>query len=296
MDTKDIRYFLKIAELSHLGKAAELLNISQPALSKAVTRLEQAYGVELFERIGRGIALTEAGQLLRERFRVLDEDLNDIKREVSSYGKGVAGTVRLGCSASIASFFLPAVCKLMQSRAPKVDLHVSVAMDDVLRNSLHAGELDIIISPERAGTDNQVLTSRPLLRDTVVVVARQDHPLGKRASIADMAASRWILPAKTVSTRQWLERVFAEAGMRELDIAVTATPLVSAPYIMAETDLLSFMSRRNLIAGRGLSEIANAATTLSRNFDISHNARSYLSPAVRYFMAQAQAIALNFGA
>jgi DNA-binding transcriptional LysR family regulator len=294
MDTRDIRYFLKIAELSHLGKAAEILHISQPALSKAVTRLEQAYGVHLFDRVGRGIALTEAGQLLRERFRMLDEDLNDIRREVSSYGKGIAGTVRLGCSASIGSFFLPAVCKLMQSRAPEVHLHVSVAMDDMLRNSLRAGELDVIISPERAGPDGQALTSRPLLRDTVVVVAREGHPLGKRASLTDMAASRWILPAKTVSTRQWLQTVFVDAGFEEPNVVVTATPLVSAPYIMAETELLSFMSQRNLAPGRGLVEIANRQTTLKRNFDVSHSARSYLSPAVRYFIAQAQIIATSY--
>jgi DNA-binding transcriptional LysR family regulator len=294
MDTRDIRYFLKIAELSHLGKAADMLHISQPALSKAVSRLEQTYGVRLFDRVGRGIVLTEAGQLLRERFRMLDEDLNDIGREVSSYGKGVAGTVRLGCSASIASFFLPAVCSLMQSRISEVNLHVSVAMDDMLRNSLRAGELDVIISPENAGADSQALTSRPLLRDTVVVVARERHPLGKRASLADMAASKWILPARTVSTRQWLERVFNDAGFGEPNVVVTATPLVSAPYIMAETDFLSFMSQRNLIPGRGLLEISNSQTTLRRNFDISHSARSYLSPAVRYFIAQAQIIAGNY--
>jgi DNA-binding transcriptional LysR family regulator len=284
MDIRDIRYFLKVADHCHLGRAAHELNISQPALSKCISRLEQSYGVQLFDRVGRGIALTESGQLLRERYQLLQQDLQEIQREVSSYRSGIAGIVRIGCAASIASFVLPDVCRSMREKTPDLRLEIRVAMDDVLREALRAGAIDIAISPHRAGQTDDAIVSNRLLSDTVVVVARNDHPLvGRKASLQEMSCYGWVLPMPSVSTRQWLDAAFLKAGLPRPETIITASPLVAAPAIMVKTDLLSFMSRRNFQAG-DIAEIENPATTLDRFFDISHRARSFMSPAVRYFI------------
>ena len=285
MDIRDIRYFLKVAEYCHLGRAAEELHISQPALSKCISRLEQSYGVQLFDRVGRGIALTESGELLRERYQLLQQDLQEIQREVSSYRSGIAGIVRVGCAASIASFVLPDVCRSMQEKAPDLRLQIHVGMDDVLQDALRAGAIDITISPHRISQPDDAIISKRLLSDTVVVVARNGHPLvGRTASLQEMSEYGWVLPMPSVSTRQWLDTVFLNAGLAKPETIITASPLVAAPAIMVKTDLLSFMSRRNFQAGE-IGEIENVATTLHRFFDISHRARSFMSPAVRYFIA-----------
>jgi len=283
MDVRDIRYFLKVAELGHLGRAAKDLNVSQPALSKCISRLEQSYGVELFERAGRGILLTESGRLLQERFEDIEQGLLEIQREIASLGSGIAGVVRIGCAASIASFFLPRVCRTMQSNAPDLRLQVRVAMDDVLLNELRAGILDVTISPHRSGQPDDAVTSKRLFADTVVVVARDQHPLGRRASLEEMAKYGWVLPAPSVSIRRWLDQAFLESGLKAPEVIVTATPLVAAPAILIETDLLSFMSRQNVQDGK-IVEIANRSTTLDRFFDVTHRAHGFVSPAVRYFI------------
>lgn len=284
MDIRDIRYFLKVADYCHLGRAADELHISQPALSKCISRLEQSYGVQLFNRVGRGITLTESGQLLRERYQLLQQDLQEIQREVSSYRSGIAGVVRVGCSASIASFVLPEICRTMQERAPDLRLEIRVGMDDVLQEALRAGVIDIAISPHRTGQTDDAIVSARLLSDTVVVVARNGHPLaGRKASLEAMTGYGWVLPMPSVSTRQWLDAVFLKAGLARPETIITAAPLVAAPAIMMKTDLLSFMSRRNLETGE-ITEIENPSTTLHRFFDISHRARSFMSPAVRYFI------------
>ncbi|MBO0144711.1 LysR family transcriptional regulator [Agrobacterium sp. Ap1] len=289
MDIRDIRYFLKVSEHGHLGKAAEELHISQPALSKCIQRLEAIYDVHLFERAGRGIALTEAGHLLRERYQLLEQDLLDIRREVSSYSSGIAGTVRIGCSGSIASFFLPSVCRAMQERAPDLKVLIRVGMDDALEDALRAGAIDVIIVPDRKEISDGLIVSAPLLSDTVVVVAREGHPLaGRTSTLSELLQFGWVLPTPTVSIRQWLEKVFADKGLPAPQPTVTAAPLVPAPYILAETDLLSFMSRRNLTARRPLVELVNEQTTMHRQFVISHRARSFVSPAVRYFVTLLQ--------
>lgn len=286
MDIRDIRYFLKIAECSHLGRAAEGLGVTQPALSKCVARLEEGYGVRLFQRVGRGLVLTEAGQLLRDRFRLLDQDLFDIRREVSNLRSGISGVARMGCSASISSSFLPRICRRLREMAPDLHLEVRVAMDDTLRDALRAGTIDLTISPERSPENDEAIVSERLLSDTVVVVGRRGHPLSCRdATLEDLARSEWILPMPTVSTRAWIDRVFIAAGHGPLTAVVNAAPLVAAPYIMAETDLLSFMSRRTLRSSDILVEIAHHQTTLERHFNISHRARGFLSPAVRFLIA-----------
>ncbi|SMO85324.1 LysR family transcriptional regulator [Paracoccus laeviglucosivorans] len=285
MDIRDIRYFLKIAELCHLSRAADDLGVTQPALTKCVARLEDDFGVKLLNRSGRGIALTEAGQVLRDRFLLLDQDLSDIRKEVSELRSGLTGMVRIGCSASIANYVLPKICKRVRETAPALQLTVRVAMDDALRDDLRAGVIDMTISPERATPADEALVSRVLLSDAVVVVAHRGHPLvGQNVTLQDLAEQAWVLPMPTVSTRRWLDEVFRKAGLPPPFAAVTAAPLVSAPPIMAQTDMLSFMSRRNLISGE-LVEIPNQQTTLQRNFEVSHRARGFLAPSLRFFIA-----------
>jgi DNA-binding transcriptional LysR family regulator len=285
MDIPDIRYFLKVAEHCHLGRAAEELHVSQPALSKCISRLEASYGVQLFDRAGRGITLTEAGMRLRDRYLLLAQDLKDIQRDVSTYRSGIAGTVRVGCAASIASYFLPMVCRRMQETAPDLRLQIKVAMDDVLQDELRIGSIDITLSPERSGPADDAIISKRFLSDTVVVVARVGHPLvGAAVKLEDMLDYGWVLPTPAVSTRQWLERVFSNAGLPTPDTVVSSTPLIAAPHILAATNLLSFASRRNLQPGSKIVEIPLPETTLRRSFEVGHRARSFLSPAVRYFI------------
>ena len=73
MDLRDLRYFETIAELEHIGRATERLHRTQPALTNCIRRLEESFGAPLFEKAGRGIRLTPAGQVLRRLERVLDE-------------------------------------------------------------------------------------------------------------------------------------------------------------------------------------------------------------------------------
>lgn len=284
MDVRDIRYFLKIADLCHLSRAAEELGVTQPALSKCISRLEEDFGVALLERSGRGVALTEAGILLRDRFQLLDQDLADVRKEVSQLRSGLSGLVRLGCSASIASYVLPPICRRLREVTPQLQLHVRVAMDDALRDDLRAGLIDMTISPERATPADDALVSHVLLDDSVVVMGRKDHPLaGRPVTLEELSRQEWILPMPTVSTRRWLDQVFQNAGLPVPFAAVSAAPLVSAPPIMGQTDLLSFMSRRNLLGGE-LVEIAHPQTTMPRRFEVSHRARGFLSPSLRYFI------------
>ena len=101
MELRDIEYFEEIAEQRHLGRAAERLGLSQPALSKSLRRLEEAMQVKLFDRNAKGLELTAEGSLLLARARDLRLSLRNVAREVSELSEGRAGHLRIGVGPTI---------------------------------------------------------------------------------------------------------------------------------------------------------------------------------------------------
>ena len=117
MDLRDLAYFEVIADLGHMGRAAERLGRTQPALTKCIQRLEEAVGADLFERTGRGIALTRVGEVLLSRARRMRSAMEEALREVSDFAAGSAGHVRIGCGATMGEYLLPQVCRALIGRA-----------------------------------------------------------------------------------------------------------------------------------------------------------------------------------
>jgi DNA-binding transcriptional LysR family regulator len=286
LQIRDLVYFTKVAELGHLGRASEALHISQSALSKCIDRLESTYDAELFERVGRGIRLTDAGQLLRERSQQIERMLDETHRQTASLGKGLAGTIRIGAAATTAEYLMPRACRRLQEQAPAVVLDLQIGMNDVLHDSLRKGLLDIVVGP--LGTRDDDLVELPIAADEVVVAASASHPLaGRTVPLEALAEYRWILSAPSVATRQWLEAVFTEHGLAPPRVAIATSSIAAVPNLIIETGLLSFLSRRNLAEHRhasGLVEIPNPLTTMARRFGVLHRSEGYLSPATRRFI------------
>src|SRR3954463_8741280 len=108
MEWRDIEYFAVLAEHGHLGRAAEALGLSQPAVSKSLRRLEQALEVKLVKRTPKGVELTAEGSALLLGVRGLRLSLQDVAREVKDVGEGRIGRLRVGVGESIGEYLLPA--------------------------------------------------------------------------------------------------------------------------------------------------------------------------------------------
>ena len=294
LQIRDLAYFMKIAELGHLGRASEVLHISQSALSKCIDRLEAAYGAELFERVGRGIRLTSAGQLLCERSQLVERVLDETQRQTSSMGKGLSGVIRVGAAATTAEFVLPTACRLLQEQAPDVLLELQIGMNDVLHDSLRKGDLDMVLGP--LGTQppdgDDELTQLPIMDDQVVVAVSAQHPLaGQHVPMATLCDYRWMLSPASVATRQWIEAAFKRNDLPAPDVAIVSSSLASTRNLIIESGLLSFVSRRNLVSTHAerLVEVPNPLTTMHRRFGVAHRTQAYLSPATRRFIEILQA-------
>src|SRR5436190_21104177 len=96
MELRDIEYFAVVAQHGHLGRAAEALGLSQPAVSKSLRRLEQALGVKLVKRTPKGVEVTAEGSVLLLRMRGLRLSLQDVAREVADVSQGRVGHLHIG--------------------------------------------------------------------------------------------------------------------------------------------------------------------------------------------------------
>lgn len=279
LDLRDLAYFEAIADTGHVGRAAERMFRTPPALTLSVRRLERVLGTSLFEPVGRGIRLTPAGEALRARARRLRIAADETVQEVGDVARGFVGHVRLGISPSMAQPLLQSVCRMLMAEAHGVTLKTVIGQGDVLNAALRAGELDIIVATHSHSDDFE---SHPILSDTVVVAASASHEVfrKKRLGLADLVPYRWLLPPPSVQSRQWLDQVFMQHGLPGPTVQVETNLMLALPQLIEETGLISFISRPQLGPGRGLDlkEVPLKATTLKRRFHAIHRKDSYLSP------------------
>ncbi len=287
IDLRDLRYFETIAELQHVSKAAERLHRSQPALTSAMRRLEQACGAPLIERSGRGIQLTTAGKVLLKWAQRLRFDVQDAEREMADIGRGLSGHVRIGIVPTAAQFLLPDAVRALLAEAPTVTLKTHVGLVDVLKPMLRAGELDVAIGTE-VNTE-EGFSSLMLAEDQIVVAASAQHEiLQSKPTLKDLTRYRWVLQSPGAPTRDWLDHVFDRRHLPRPNVQIESSMLLMLPALIAKTGLLSFVSRHHLgreQLGPGLHEVKLRETTMRRRLVAIYRDNSYLSPAATRLIA-----------
>lgn len=285
MDLRDLQYFEVIARLQHLGRASEQLHRTQPALTSCIRRLEAECGAVLFERSGRGIRLTVAGQALLRWAQRTRFDVESARSEIADIGRGVTGNVKIGVVPTAAQFLLPPAARDLIAEAPAVTLTTHVALVDVLKPLLRAGEIDLLVGTE-SPQDSAGFTSRFLAEDLIVVAAAQSHEIfrKRRPTLKDLTQFRWVLQPPGAPTRDWLDHTFDAHHLPRPDVQVASTMLLMLPTLIGQTGLLSFISRLHLQAGRsgaGLREVKVPGTTMKRRMVVTYREGGYLLPAAK---------------
>ena len=283
MDLRDLRYFETIAELEHIGRATERLHRTQPALTSCIRRLEQSCGAPLFEKSGRGIRLTDAGKVLLKWAQRMRVQAEDAQREVGDIGRGLSGQIRIGIVPTAAQFLLPPVARQLLAEAPDVTLRTVVGLIDTLTPLLRAGELELMVgteSPGEAGFATQLLAE-----DYIVVAASAKHEIFRGTpTLRNLSDYRWVLQPPGAPTRDWLDHTFDRKRLPRPRVQVESTMLLVLPALIAETGLLSFISRHHLDVAKGkapLREVQLKETTMRRRMVVTYRKGSYLSPAAK---------------
>ena len=233
MDIAALKAFIAVAETGSFSHAAERLFLTQPAVSKRIAALEEELEARLFDRIGRRVTLTEAGQALLPRARRILVDIEDSVRAVSSLSGEVRGTLRFATSHHIGLHRLPPALRRFTRRHPQVRLDIRFMDSEAACQAVEHGELELAVvtlPPQPA----PALETRTVWPDPLSVVVAADHPLAGRRRVAldDLARYPAILPSPATYTRQIAEQAFAGLGL-ELDVALSTNYLETIKMLVS---------------------------------------------------------------
>ncbi len=205
MTLDQLRIFMEVAERGHVTRAAEALGMSQSAASAAIAALEAGYQVKLFDRVGRGIQLTETGRIfLREARAVLDRAA--MARSVLQDLAGQpAGPVAIAASQTIATYWLPRRLAAFHAANPRVRLHLVIRNTHDVETAVVEGEVNVGLV--EGPTQHPALTRQHIDQDHLVLVVASDQPpLPLTASgRLDLRAITWVIREAGSGTRRGLE-------------------------------------------------------------------------------------------
>ncbi|MER5274700.1 hydrogen peroxide-inducible genes activator [Streptomyces sp. NPDC002809] len=176
-----LRAFAAVAEYLHFRDAAAAIGMSQPALSGAVSALEEALGVQLIERTTRKVLLSPAGERLAVRARAVLHAVGELMEEAEAVRAPFTGVLRLGVIPTVAPYLLPTVLRLVHERYPDLDLQVHEEQTSSLLEGLAGGRLDLLLLAVPLGVPG--VTELPLFDEDFVLVMERDHWLGGRQDI-----------------------------------------------------------------------------------------------------------------
>jgi DNA-binding transcriptional LysR family regulator len=245
MELRDIEYFAVIAEHGHLGRAANALGLSQPALSKSLRRLEQALQAKVVKRTPKGVALTAEGSALLLRVRELRLSLHSIAREIADMAQGRMGHLRVGIGFPRPEQLLASAFSALVKDAPRARVTATISDNDVMVPALCNGELDLIVNYLSSTHSREGLVREHLYDDQYVVVASRTHRLAGREQVdlADLAHERWCVSPLALASQRRLHDVFREAGLRDPQITLECRSPGLRLHAVAGSDLLDWTSR-----------------------------------------------------
>jgi DNA-binding transcriptional LysR family regulator len=183
MELRHLRYFVGVGEEQHVGRAAERLQIAQPALSRQIQDLERKMGFLLFERLPRGVRLNEAGKVFLSDARRILQDVDDAKRRAERIALGQAGTLRVGIATAVSWHgLLVNAFREFRRRQPDVELvlHHLVSVHQV--EAVVSDRLDVGFAAAVTPWHKE-LEHRQFAQDRMVLAVPKGHPLTKRERI-----------------------------------------------------------------------------------------------------------------
>jgi len=247
-----------VADARHFGRAARVCAVSQPALSAQIRGLEEALGVQLFERSRRGVTITRAGAELVERARAALRALDDLAEAARAAREPLCGPLHLGVIPTVAPYLLPRWLRSVRRRHPRLVLYLHEAKTDDLVRGLREGRLDLLLlALPVAGPDLETLA---LFDEPFLLAAPISHPLarGRRSRVreADLEGEPVLLLEDGHCLREQALAVCERAGAREAE-QVRASSLATLVQMVANGLGVTLVPRSALaVETRGRRELA----------------------------------------
>ena len=300
MNPRDLEHFLAVVEHGSIGRAAEIIGITQSGLTKSIQRLEQEIGASLFERLPRGTRPTELGQHLVQHARLVCADLRNARNELRSLNEGLSGTLTIGAGPSWLRRLLPTAIARFVAKRPAVHIRVEGGFNTRLKESLKQGDLDFVIAASDETETDPDITVHPLTFDEIGVIARAEHPLASipKPTLEDLDAYGWILPTKDMLQRQRLEALYHLSGKAPPRPVIESNSISFILAMVRISDFLSFATNAIIDAEQvtGIVTINLPSPRWRREAGLMYRNGAALSQCAQALVDEIEDVCREFGA
>lgn len=241
LKTRQLMLLIAIDEEGNIHRAAEVLNMSQPAASKLLKDLEDMIAVPLFERLPRGMRPTWYGESMIRHARIALSSLGEAGAEIEALKAGHAGNVAIGAISGPSMTLLPAALARITQQHPELRVSLLVESSDVLLERLGQNRLDFLVSRLFARHDKSQLHYEALAEEEVCAIARPGHPIFEIAKLRlrDLAACGWVVPPVGSVLRHRFELMFQSAGLEPPRQVIGTAALVFLTKMLQQSDYLA---------------------------------------------------------
>ena len=302
MDSLLLRSFLTVYELGSVGRAAQQIGVSQPALSKTIRRLEDRLQAALFERTPTGMVPTVVGETLARHARLIEAELRHAENEVASLRGGMAGHINLGTSPAVAAALMAIVSTDLWQARPGLRVTVTEDLPEALIDATREGKLDCAVCTETPLHGDPELVTVPLYRDRLAAFAGAHHPLvakGRQVSMKALMDYPWALSPYTGVVRQWFDSRFTAAGLTPPLPQVNTTCIPHFKGLLLGNHFMAFMPLSAVeeeVAAGTIVHVRRPDFELVRTVAAVHRSRGRVSAAALAVIETIRQAALRHGA
>ena len=220
MTLEQLRIFVAVAEREHVTRAAHELNLTQSATSAAIAALEARYGVRLFDRIGRRIALTHTGRLFLTEARAVLLRAEAAELTLNDVAGLKRGSLTVGASQTIANYWLPSRLQEFKCRYPGITLRLRIGNTEQIAQAVVDGTCELALVEGEFGHPS--LDRQEITGDSLVVVVGTAHPWAGQRKVTPRAltTTSWILREPGSGTRSMFEASLKDFGLQLSDLSI----------------------------------------------------------------------------
>ncbi len=280
MELRQLTYFVAVAQKLNFSRAAEELSVTQPGVSQQIRALENELGVQLFDRVGRRVALTRAGEVLLPHAYRLLAAVETARADVRELSQLTRGTASLGAPPTVSTHFLPSRLTRFRRRYPGLEVTLREAGTESLLRLIEASQLDlaIVVSDHLPA----VVENTPLLAEKYVLAVGLLHPLSQQDSVAmaDLAGEAFILFPEGYKLREVTLAACKRAGF-EPKVALDGGAMQSALEFVAAGLGVALVPQVALDGALGIRGLSIADQDLQRQLGLVWRRDRHLSAAAR---------------
>jgi len=239
---KDLHTLQTIAEAGSMAKAANLLALSQPSISKAIAEMEHVVGTVLLERSSQGVELTESGRILVARGRVIFDEVREGLKDIEAVADPTQGDLRIGAADPLTVVVAEIITELF-SKYPRITYQVIVSDATTTLRQLRDRELDVVLTRWNPATTPDDLSYEVLFHSSLAVFANKNHPLvqRKKLTLEDLMGEQWTLSPPDSYLGRFVADIFHRNKLELPRSIVTAISIHMRVNLLASGNFISVL-------------------------------------------------------